>query len=211
MLFFAIFITGLQLGATACALSCLPIMTPILLGGIEDKNRALSVLWRYFSGKILAYIVISMVAFFSIDLFKERFSKDISFSKVGAIFIILLAILMLYHTLYKNDSCKSSCNTSLKYGYFGVGFFSSFSFCLPVGTLIATSSLSSSLFYSFMYGLSFGLGVVIVPFLFFYFFIFQITSNILLELKSHKKHIEIFSALLLMVIGIFIFLDYFKL
>jgi len=44
MLFFAIFITGLQLGATACALSCLPIMTPILLGGIEDKNRALSVL-----------------------------------------------------------------------------------------------------------------------------------------------------------------------
>lgn len=152
-----------------------------------------------------------MVAFFSIDLFKERFSKDISFSKVGAIFIILLAILMLYYTLYKNDSCKSSCNTSLKYGYFGVGFFSSFSFCLPVGTLIATSSLSSSLFYSFMYGLSFGLGVVIVSFLFFYFFIFQITSNILLELKSHKKHIEIFSALLLMVIGIFIFLDYFKL
>lgn len=211
MIFLAIFITGLQLGATACALSCLPIMTPILLGGIEDKNRALSVLWRYFSGKILAYISISIVAFFSINLFKEKFSKDIPFTKIGAIFIILLASLMFYNTLYKNDSCNGNCSTSLKYGYFGVGFFSSFSFCLPVGTLIATSSLSQSLFDSFLYGVSFGFGVVVVPFLFFYFFIFQITNNILVELKSHKKHIEVFSALLLIIIGGLVYFEYMKL
>jgi len=149
--------------------------------------------------------------FFSINLFKEKFSKDIPFMKIGAIFIILLAILMLYDALYKNDSCKDNCSTSLKYGYFGVGFFSSFSFYLPVGTLIATSSLSQSLFDSFLYGLSFGFGVTIVPFLFFYFFIFQITSSILMELKSHKKHIEIFSALILIIIGGSVYFGYMKL
>lgn len=209
LIFFAIFIMGLQLGATACAISCLPIMTPILLNGINDKRRALFVLSQYFSGKLLAYVSISIVSFLGVNLFKD--SLDIPFAKIGAIFIIILGSLMLHKGIYQNNSCKSSCDTSLKYGYFGVGFFSSFSFCLPVGTLIATSSLSSSLLDSLVYGLSFGLGVVIFPFLFFYFFIFQITSNILIELKAHKKHIEIFSALMLITVGVLIYLGILKL
>jgi cytochrome c biogenesis protein CcdA len=71
--------------------------------------------------------------------------------------------------------------------------------------------MSSNFLTSLLYGFSFGIGVVIVPFLLFYFFIFNITSGILLELKNYKKHIEIFSASLLILVGVLVFLERLKL
>lgn len=201
LVFFTIFIMGLQLGATACAISCMPIMMPILLGNASSKQDGISILTQYFSGKILAYTTISSVAFFGADIVKKYIQDDFSFIKIGSIIIIALGLYTLYIALFSNKSCSSKCTTSSKFGFFGIGFFSSFSFCLPVGSLIATSALSNSFLISLLYGVSFGLGVVIIPFLFFYFFIFKITSTIISELLKFKKEIEVFSALLLILVG----------
>jgi len=211
LLFLAIFAMGLQLGATACAISCMPIMTPILLGSASSKQDGVSILIRYFSGKILAYTTISSVAFFGADIVKKYIQDDLIFTKIGAIVIVALGLYTLYLALFANRSCSSKCTTSSKFGFFGIGFFSSFSFCLPVGSLIATSALSGSFLISLFYGVSFGLGVVIIPFLFFYFFIFKITSTIVAELSKFKKEIEIFSALLLISFGGLIYFEVIKL
>ncbi|GEM_PF-1257639 len=211
LIFFAIFIMGLQLGATACAISCMPIMTPILLGNASNKQDGISILMQYFSGKILAYTAISSIAFFGADIVKKYIQDDLIFTKIGAIVIVALGLYTLYIALFANRSCSSKCTTSSKIGFFGIGFFSSFSFCLPVGSLIATSALSGSLLTSLLYGVSFGLGVVIIPFLFFYFFIFKITSTIVTELSKFKKEIELFSALLLISVGGLIYFEVIKL
>lgn len=210
-IFFAIFVMGLQLGATACAISCMPIMTPILLGSASDKQEGLSILMRYFSGKILTYTIISSIAFFGADMVKKYIQDDLIFTKIGAIIIVAVGIYSLYLAIFSNKTCSTACTTSSKLEYFGIGFFSSFSFCLPVSSLIAASALSSSFVMSFLYGISFGLGVVIVPFLFFYFFIFKITSTVVIELSKFKKEIQIFSAFLLMLAGGLIYFEVIRL
>jgi len=211
LVFLAIFAMGVQLGATACAISCMPIMTPILLGSASSKQDGVSILIRYFSGKILAYTTISSIAFFGADIVKKYIQDDLIFTKIGAIVIVSVGLYSLYLALFVNRSCSSKCTTSSKFGFFGIGFFSSFSFCLPVGSLIATSALSGSFLTSLLYGVSFGLGVVIIPFLFFYFFIFKITSTIVTELSKFKKEIQIFSALLLILVGGLIYFEVIKL
>lgn len=210
MLLLAIFFMGLQLGATACAISCLPVMTPILLLNSEDKSGSLRVLYLYFGGKILAYTFISSLSFFGGSVFKTLLNP-IYFTKLSGIFLILLGFYLLFSSFKQNKSCTSSCHPSLKYGYFGVGFLSSFSFCLPLASLITTSATASSFGSSVLFGIAFGFGVVIVPFLFFYFFIFKITTEVLSELSNYKKHIEIFSASLLIGVGVLIFLEILKL
>lgn len=201
LVFFTIFIMGLQLGATACAISCMPVMMPILLGNAPDKQDGVSILTQYFSGKILAYTTISSVAFFGADIVKKYIQDDLIFIKIGAIIIVVLGLYTLYLAFFSNKSCSDKCTTSSKFGFFGIGFFSSFNFCLPIGSLIAASALSSSFLISLLYGIAFGFGVVIVPFLFFYFFIFKITSTIITELSKYKKELKIFSALLLILVG----------
>ncbi|MDY0195188.1 MAG: sulfite exporter TauE/SafE family protein [Sulfurovaceae bacterium] len=211
LVFLAIFVMGLQLGATACAISCMPIMTPILLGSASSKQDGVSILIRYFSGKILAYTTISAIAFFGADIVKKYIQDDLIFTKIGAIVIVAVGLYSLYLALFANRLCSSKCTTSSKFGFLGIGFFSSFSFCLPVSSLIATSALSGSFLTSLLYGVSFGLGVVIIPFLFFYFFIFKITSTIVTELSKFKKEIQIFSALLLILVGGLIYFEVIKL
>ncbi|MDD3775435.1 MAG: sulfite exporter TauE/SafE family protein [Sulfurovaceae bacterium] len=211
LVFFAIFVMGLQLGATACAISCMPIMTPILLGSAPDKQEGLSILMRYFSGKILAYAAISSIAFFGADIVKKYIQDDLIFAKIGAIIIVSVGIYSLYLALFSNKTCSTACSSSSKFGYFGIGFFSSFSFCLPVSSLITASALSSSFLTSLLYGVFFGLGVVIVPFFFFYFFIFKITSTIVTELSKFKKEIQIFSAFLIILVGSLIYFEVIRL
>jgi len=68
--FFTLFIIGLQLGATACAISCLPVITPILLANNNEKTQSVMVLVQYFGGKIFAYTFISSLSFFGGSVFK---------------------------------------------------------------------------------------------------------------------------------------------
>lgn len=210
MLFITIFFMGLQLGATSCAISCLPVMTPILLANSEGKNKSVVILFQYFGGKILAYTFIGTISFFGGSIFKTLLTP-IYFSKIAGIFLLFLGIFLLYRSLSSSNTCASNCHSSLKYGYFGIGFFSSFSFCLPLSTLIATSAVASSFVTSIFLGISFGLGVVIVPFLFFYFFIFKITSEILINLQKYTRTIQIFSSSIIIFIGIMVFFEILKL
>jgi thiol:disulfide interchange protein DsbD len=211
LVFFAIFFMGLQLGATACAVSCMPIMTPILLGSAKNKKDGMDILIQYFSGKILAYVVISSIAFFGANIVKKYLKDDLLLTKFGAGIIIIVGLYLLYNAIFYNRTCGSKCTTSSKIGFFGIGFFSSFSFCLPIASLITTSALSSSFLVSLIYGVIFGLGVTVVPFLVFYFLIFKITSTITMELSKFKKEIEIFASLLLILAGFLIYFEVIRL
>jgi cytochrome c biogenesis protein CcdA len=202
--FIGIFILGIQLGATTCAISCMPIMTPVLLSGTSNKKQAFEILLEYFSAKIVAYTFISIISFFSASIIKSIMNDHESFVKIAGVFIVILGITLLYKTLSTQKGCSSECNVSSKYGYLGIGFFSSFSFCFPLISLVTISGSTDLFINSILYGLFFGFGVVIVPFLLLYFFVYKITSNFLTEFLRHKKIISIFSQLFLIMIGILV-------
>lgn len=209
---FTLFLIGFQLGATACALSCLPIVTPILISNSNYAgNKSFYALVQYFSGKIIAYASISILSFYSSQFIKDSLSSRVPFTEIGALSIIAVSILLLYRALKTDNQCATSCNGQLKYGYFTLGLLSSFNLCLPVATLIATSALSESLTISILYGLSFGLGVVFIPFLFLYFVINKISNNLIKGLRENKKKIEVVSALFLLFVGILVFFEILKL
>lgn len=209
--FIGIFFLGLQLGATACAISCLPIMTPIFLSGTSSNKQTVAMLLEYFSAKIVAYTLIAIISYLSGSIVKTIINNHQVFIQIAGVFIITVGVTLLYKSLFTKKSCSLGCGSSSKFGYFGIGFFSSFSFCFPVSSLVTISASTDLLINSIFYGLSFGLGVVVVPFLLLYFFIYKITSTFLTEFLQHKKSIEIFSQLFLILIGISVIEGWIKL
>ena len=53
-------------------------------------------------------------------------------------------------------------------------------------------------------GISFGLGAVLIPFLFYGFFLSNVLRGLLVEFKSYATKIEIMASLLLVIVGILI-------
>lgn len=212
MIFLTIFFMGLQLGATACAISCMPVMSPVLLANGENKSKTLKILIQFFGAKIVAYTSIAVLAFFGAGLIKSMIENSF-FSQILGISIILLGSWLFFTALGVKKSCIEDCTNSniSTLGYLGIGFFSSFSFCAPTISLMLLSSTTVDLSISLLYGIFFGLGVVLIPFLFFYLFVFKISSSIAMQLVKYKKHIEIFASLLLVIIGFLVYYQYLKL
>ena len=205
-----LFIFGLQLGATACAISCMPLLSPILLANAQDKSKALSILALFFSSKIFAYGVIAMLAFFGTALVKN-FATGVAINKLLSLFVMVVALLILKKALtQKSGECKSACGVGRFGGsnYALMGFFSSFTICLPLSSLLLLSASSSSLINSFSYGIVFGLGAVFVPFLIFYFIIFRVNSEVVTQFKKYKKQIEVFAALMLFTVALALYFEY---
>ena len=211
MIYLGIFFLGLQLGATACAISCMPVISPILLANGENKTKAFAILTQFFGAKVFAYMILSILGFFGAGIIRTLIN-EMFFAQILGFFIMILGAGLLYSSFMSNG-CKTSCDSSKlsTTNYLAIGFFSSFSVCTPLISLILFSSSANSLYISMAYGLSFGFGVVLIPFLFFYFFIFQISSGITKELHKYKQHIQVFASLLLILIGLLVYLEYLSL
>ena len=89
-------------------------------------------------------------------------------------------------------------------GLFGIGALVSISPCVPLLTLITISANGSSYLQALGFGIAFGLGAVLVPFVFYGFFLSNIFKGLLLEFKTYAKKIQIFAALLLVIVGILV-------
>lgn len=210
MIFLAIFFLGLQLGATACSISCMPILTPLLLLNSQSKTASLKLLYSFFISKVIAYTFISTIAFFG-SILIQNITTNFNINKLLGLVMVLLGLIILYKLFFNTSTCKNNCSTKYSYkSYYLIGFLSSFNFCIPLISLITISSFSPSFMDSFLYGLFFGFGVVIIPFLFFYFFIFSIGSHIISIFYKYKKHIESLSAFVFILSGALIFGGFLK-
>lgn len=89
-------------------------------------------------------------------------------------------------------------------GLFGIGALVSVNLCAPVLTLIALSANSGSLAGAIGMGISFGLGAVLIPFLFYGFFLSNVFRGLLIEFRSYAKSIEMMASLLLIAVGVLI-------
>ena len=141
MIFLTIFFMGLQLGATACAISCMPVMSPILLANGENKSKTLKIIVQFFGAKVAAYTLIAILAFFGANLIKSIIENSF-FSQILGIFIIILGSWFFFTALIAKRSCIRECINSKipTLGYLGIGFFSSFNYCAPLMSLVLPSS-----------------------------------------------------------------------
>jgi cytochrome c biogenesis protein CcdA len=208
---FSLFLIGLSSGATACMFSCMPFLAPLLITESKSLKQSSQVVLPFSLGRIFSYTLIAMIASNSSLWVKSILNNEILFQVILGTLTMLMGIFLLVRTI-RNGS--KSCSTSPSYhaqnvkgtlGIFGLGILVSLNPCAPIVTLIALSANTAVMATAAGYGVSFGLGAVLVPFVFYTFIVGTIVQGLLEQFRKYVKFIEIFAASLLIVTGIMVF------
>lgn len=207
---FSLFLIGLSSGATACMFSCMPFLAPLLMTHSKGLKQATQVVFPFSLGRLFSYTMIAVAASFSSALVKNTLDDNSLFQALLGTVTILMGLFLLVRTL---RSRAKSCGTSRCHpqkvqgalGIFGIGILVSLNPCAPIVTLIALSANTTVWMTAAGYGIAFGLGAVLVPFLFYTVIVGTVVQGLLEQFRKYIKFIEIFAASLLMLIGVMLF------
>jgi cytochrome c-type biogenesis protein len=210
MTLFSLFVVGLSYGSTACMFACMPFLTPLLVTSAESVRESMRVILPFSLGRIFTYSVIAVLALGGAGFVKAVLDDNALFQGILGAVTLGMGLLMFYRVFYsRRRSCASNPAAPKKHaqsllGLFGIGALVSINPCAPVLTLVALSANSGSVLNAVGMGLSFGVGAVLVPFLFYGFFLSNVVRGLLSEFKRYTRGIEITAALLLTAVGILI-------
>ena len=205
----SLFLLGLSYGATACMLSCMPFLSPILLANSRSASHAMAVVLPFSIGRVVSYMLMAMLASVSMLEVKNIINNPVISQVILGSATMIIAIVMFYRSYKESSShCSSSKPTDSKtsiVGYFTMGLAISLNPCAPIITLIAAAANSSSISNALFMGLSFGLGAIGATLLFYGFLISAVAREIIDQFRHYKKTIERIAALLLAMVAISVF------
>lgn len=207
--FFSLFIIGLSYGATACMFSCMPFLAPLLLSNSKNFKESFRIVFPFSLGRIFTYMIIAIVASSSSVFIKSILNDNEIFQVILGLFTIFIGLVVLFGALKNKSNCKSGFHTDASkskgiFSLFIIGALVSLNPCAPILTLIALSSTTAIVSSAAFYGVSFGLGAVLVPFIFYTFFVGNIFRGIVEQFKSYTKHIQVFASFLLIFVGVMV-------
>lgn len=205
----SLFLVGLSYGATACLLSCMPFLSPILLANSRSISHAMSVVLPFSVGRVMSYMLIAMFAVLSVAQVKAIIDNPSISQMILGSATMYIALVMFYRS-YKESAggCSSSSERSSKmgmFGYFTMGLAISLNPCAPILTLIATAANASTVPNALFMGLSFGLGAIGATLLFYGFLISSVAREIITQFRNYKTTIERIAASLLVLVSISVF------
>jgi len=205
----SLFLIGLSYGATACMLSCMPFLSPILLANSRSIKHAMGVVLPFSIGRVISYILMAMLASVSMLQVKNIIDNPTISQTILGSATMIIAIVMFYRSYKESAShCSSTTPTTSKTtiaSYFTMGLAISLNPCAPIMTLIATAANSSSINNAAFMGLSFGLGAISASLLFYGFLISSIAREIIEQFRHYKRVIERIAALLLAMVAVSVF------
>lgn len=200
---FSLFILGLSYGTTACMLSCMPFLTPILTRS-STTTAALKTVSAFSAGRVVSYTMLALLAFYFGALIKQFFHNNTLISFFLGFATLSLGLVMIKQSFSTQKKCKSSKIDIKDKNVFVVGLLMALNPCLPLLTLITLSAAASSYLSAVSFGVLFGIGAVAFSFLFYGFFLSTLIGGLLKEFKKYAKAIEILSATFLIILGILI-------
>lgn len=205
----SLFLIGLSYGATACMLSCMPFLSPILLANSRSVTHAMLVVLPFSIGRVVSYMLMAMLASVSMLQVKSIIDNPAISQVILGSATMIIAIVMFYRSYQDMPSnCSSSKPGSSKtsiVGYFTMGLAISLNPCAPILTLITAAANSSSINNAMFMGLSFGLGAISATILFYGFLISSVAREIVSQFGHHKKNIERLAALLLALVAVSVY------
>lgn len=208
-LLLTLFVGALAFGASGCLIGCMPLLSPILTSDATQNKNIKPWLVALAAGRIVGYSTIAALSFVGLGYIKNLLASSEYISKFFGAFVILVSVILFVQIFYPFiHRCGLRGRSFLT--PFGVGLGLSFSFCPAVLQLISLSGASSTIVFALLCGVIFGLGVSLVPTLFYGFALYPLIRNGVLELVKFKKWIEITSSLLLAVVGVLIFFGFLK-
>ncbi|MEA3290444.1 MAG: sulfite exporter TauE/SafE family protein [Campylobacterota bacterium] len=202
---------GLTFGATACMLSCMPFLSPILVNKSNSVKESMGVMISFSLGRIFTYVIIAVIASSSSVLVKNLIDDNFIYTYILGTSTVLLGVYMIYNSIKGKKACgihkphnnKQKKDIS-KLGYFSLGATISINLCAPILTLISLSGNTTTIFSAIGLGLSFGIGAVMFTLFFYGFFLSTLIRGILEQFTNYKKAVEISASLLLISVGVLI-------
>lgn len=206
----SIFIIGLSYGATACMFSCMPFLSPLLIGNSNSTNEALGIILPFSMGRIFSYTLLAIAAYLSSFWVKQMLNDNALFGLILGISTVSMGLFLLYKSFKQTSSCGQTTSlvkkpTLNKFGFFTIGATMSVNPCAPIMALLAVAANSSNIYNTIGLGLSFGLGAVMFSILFYGFIVSKVIKGLMFQFSSYKLLIERTAALLLIGVGVAVF------
>lgn len=203
---FSLFIVALSYGATACMLTCMPLLSPILLANSATRQQSLRVLLPISLGRISGYITLSLIAYLGATMIKTFISDTTLMGYLLGSVTLILAGRLWFSLRGSSSCCSASSHTPQgQIPLFITGALLSMSLCAPVITMMTLSASSHSLGWAIAYGATFGLGATLLWFLFFSVVLTRILKESLIHLSRYRNFLQHAAPLLLAGVGIAIF------
>lgn len=204
MTLLSLFLVALSYGATACMLTCMPLLSPILLANSATRQQSLKVLLPISLGRISGYIVLSLIAFAGSSLLKNIIADKTLIGYLLGGLTLVLAV-RLWFSLKAGSSCCSATPQQTSQGNFALfftGLLLSMSLCAPVITMMTLSATTPSIAWAISYGAIFGLGATLLWFLFFSVVLTAILKESLVHLSRYRGFLQHAAPILLAGVGI---------
>ena len=214
----AVLLMGLAFGAGPCNVTCLPYLGPVLLQG-EGVKSSWKILVPFTLGRLTGYSSLGLIAGLAGQLLVDWLQSSLAGWILGLAAIAVGIRLFVKRSdntachsispqqqtihFHKQASTQPTATKSLLPGaLFLMGVGMALNPCVPLATVLAAAATGGSMLLGVSLGLSFGVGAVILPTLFFGILIAHFGTELRNNLGQWKHHIEKFSGSLLILLGL---------
>lgn len=159
---FSVFLLGVSLGLTACAVTCMPFIGTWVLGRGESLKAAFRDTASFLGGRLIAYGVLGGIAGAMGDWFVKELASGMGNAVIGLVAIFSAAWLVWPAAASPTCGFRSKLSGLSP---FLLGIALTLIPCAPLATLLATSAAGGSVERGAVLGLVFGLGALLTPML----------------------------------------------
>lgn len=159
---FSVFLLGLSLGLTACAVTCMPFIGTWVLGRAESMKGAFRDTASFLGGRLVAYACLGGIAGAMGEWFVKELAGGTGNAAIGLAAIFSAGWLAWPTTASRTCGFRNRLNGLSP---FLLGVALTLIPCAPLATLLATSAAGGSVERGTFLGLVFGLGALMTPML----------------------------------------------
>lgn len=205
---------GFAYGMGPCLISCMPFLGPVFLASDGGIRKSWKIILPLSLGRLTAYSTFGAIVGMLGNYVKDSIATDSIRIVIGcAVLMMGLALL-----LKKSDKACGSAQTQsvplqrmdkrestqmlLPGGLFLMGIGMALSPCMPLGVVLFSAAMTGNAAGGLLLGMSFGLGAIVIPALFYGIGMAYLGTRLREQLQSWRPRIERISALLLVVVGI---------
>lgn len=157
---FSVFLLGLSLGLTACAVTCLPFIGTLAFGKAEGAASGLRDAAFFLGGRLLSYTLLGALA----GSLGAWFVRELA----AGIGNLLIGLSSLFSAIWLSWPSHRRCNSirqlhGLSPALLGIGL--TLIPCAPLATLLAAAAQGGSTGQGAWFGLLFGSGTLLTPML----------------------------------------------
>ncbi|MFA6062279.1 MAG: sulfite exporter TauE/SafE family protein [Gallionella sp.] len=203
---------GFAYGMGPCLISCAPFLGPVFLANEGGIKQSWKLILPLSLGRLTAYATFGAVVGAFGYYAKGAVVSDSVRVIVGCAVLMMGMALLLrgpkkscgaspLQVMRRMDK-RDNVQTLMPGGLFLMGIGMTLSPCAPLGVVLFSAAMSGSALGGLALALSFGLGAIVIPALFFGVGIAYLSTGLRQQLNSWRPGIERISAILLIAVGL---------